>query len=99
MKFRLVVDDREAEVEADERSVRVNGRAARVAVRRGPRGYRVAIGRKRFVVRPGLGGVFVNGVWRRIATTDVRDELGTMAGLPRSCGIDVRGSRQSRRLS
>ena len=82
MKFRLVVGDRTAEVAADGSVVRVDGAPVPAVVRRTARAYEVRIRGKRFDVRPGLGGAFVNGTWRRIATSEIQEEVGPLAGGP-----------------
>jgi len=40
-------------------------------MRTGPRGYVVTVGRRRFLIRPSLGGAYVNGTWRRITTSHI----------------------------
>ncbi len=80
MKFRLVVDDTTVEVDADERSVRMNGRVVGARVSRGSRGYVVRIGRRRYDIRPRESGLVVNGVHRRVTVLDVQEQVGPGAG-------------------
>ena len=80
MKFRVTVGDRIAEVEAVEGKVCVDGESAPAVIRRTLRAFVISIRGRRFEVRPGLGGAFVNGIWRQISTSEIREEVGPLAG-------------------
>ena len=90
IKFRLAVNDEVEEVEADEQSVRVGSRHGRPAVRKGPRGYTVSVGRRRFQIRPSSGGASINGIWRRIATSDIEAATGAVAARLEGRRLEVR---------
>lgn len=68
----------------------MDGRPARATIRKGPGGYAVAIGKKRFLIRPSLGGAYVDGTWRRIATSDIEEGAGPVGARAEGRRLEVR---------